>query len=255
MFAMIGLLLLTAQTRPLPPPASVPEAHQELNTKLDTKVHDYNLSAANFVEALTHVVGEFEIPMGIEWVDTPTAKARLNLSWKNATLEEVIRSITESQPGYQMEIKSGLVHIHPSKLIRDRQNFLKIKIKAFQSHDELDDVVSSKLRDLVKLTVSPPRPQRGRGGIGSSGAATLDVPRINLRLQGVTVEDVLDALVTASAKRIWIVTFSDDPKLTTTGYRRTLSLWNSSPIPDNEQPVWDLFHWGDPIPRALFVKN
>jgi hypothetical protein len=255
MFATIGLLLLLLQASRTPARAPHPDASPDLDTKLGTTVHDYRMSPVNFVEALTHLASDFEIPMGIEWVDTPAARSRLNFSWQHATVREAIRAIVKSQPGYQMEVKLGIVHIYPSKLIRDRQNILKIKIRDFEVHDEFADVASRKLHELVKLIVYRPKPQRGPGGIAGSGAATLDTPRISLRLQNATVEDVLDALVAASGRKIWIVTLPDDATLTATGYRRTRSLWSKFPIPDDEQPVWDLFHWGDALPADALGKR
>jgi len=74
-------------------------------------------------------------------------------------------------------------------------------------------------------------------------------------LKNVGVEDVLDALAVASARKIWIVTFSDDPTLTPTGFRRSLTLWNNFPIPDNEQPIWDMLHWRDVIPADALGKK
>jgi len=39
--------------------------------------------------------------------------------------------------------------------------------------------------------------------------------------------------------------------LTTTGFRRTMTLWNNAPVPGSEQPLWDVFSWDEPLPAAL----
>jgi hypothetical protein len=70
-------------------------------------------------------------------------------------------------------------------------------------------------------------------------------------MSNVTVEDALNRLVTISVRPIWIVTFTDDTHLTGSGFRRAATLFSKSPVPDDQQPVWDLFHWGDVI-RGLF---
>jgi hypothetical protein len=66
---------------------------------------------------------------------------------------------------------------------------------------------------------------------------------------------VLDALALLSDKKIWIVTFTRNPELTVTGFRRAVSLWNFSPIPDDKQPVWDILRWDEPVPGTRANKQ
>jgi len=255
MLARVALLLLAFQSSwitPLAPPAT---ASDELRVKLGARVHSYKLTASNLVEALTQVAREFQIPMGIAWVNTPAARDKLALSWKDATVQEILEAIAKTQPGYEVQIGNGIVHVFSSKLVPDRQNFLRLRIRAFEVHEEATEVASRKLRDLAKVIVSPPRRQSGLGGIAGSLAANLDDPKVSVRLKNVSVEDVLDALAVSSPRKIWIVTFSDAPTLTPTGFRRTLTLWNNFPIPDNEQPIWDMAHWGDAIPVAVLGRK
>jgi hypothetical protein len=73
--------------------------------------------------------------------------------------------------------------------------------------------------------------------------------KVSVELKDATVENILDALAVASNRKIWIVTFANDPKLTPTGLRKTTSLFTDAPVPDKEQPTWHLQRWGDPMPR------
>lgn len=82
--------------------------------------------------------------------------------------------------------------------------------------------------------------------IGATGDS-----RVEMELKDITVEGVLDALAISSKRQIWIVTFSNDTRLTHRGLRRTISLWNEKPVPDEDQPVWDLLRWGNPLPPLV----
>lgn len=252
MLTKIAVFLLAFQTSWVPPAASSSRQPEDLDAKLRTNVNSYQLQANNFVEALTRAASDFQIPMGIEWVNRPGARARVNLSWKNATIREVLQAIVKTQPGFTMLVGSSVVHVSSSDLVPDHENPLKLKINAFEVHNAPVESASRQLHEVVRRTLSP-KPQQGfgRGGVAGSGFSNIDDPKISVTLKNATVEDVLNALALTSARKIWIVTFSDSPVLTSTGFRRTLSLWNKSPVPDNEQPGWDMFHWGDAIPLAL----
>lgn len=251
----IALFLLLFQTSWVLRASAGPRQPEDLDAKLRVIVHNHQLQASNFVEALTRAASQFQVPIGIEWVNTSRAKARVTLSWKDATVREIFDAIVKTQPDYEMQAKNGVVHVYSAKLIPDRQNFLRLSVNQFEVDREVVEMASWKLRERVRLTVSPPSPQPGPGGVGGSFITNMGEPKISLKLNNVSVEDALDALAVASTRKIWIVTFSDDTTLTPTAFRRTLTVWNKSPIPDNEQPVWDMLRWGDAIPADALVKN
>ncbi len=250
----IAIFLLFVLIQPMPPAAFGRQRPEDLNAKLRTNVNSYRLQANNFVEALTRVASDFQIPIGVEWVNIPSARARIKLSFKDATVGQVLQAIANGQPGAKIAIERGIVHVFAPELIPDRENPLKVNINEFEVHNMPAELASRQLHETVKRTLSLPKPQQGfgrGGGVAGTGFSNIDDPSISLTLKNATVEDVLDALALASARKIWVVTFSDARTLTAAGYRRTLGLWTGSPVPDDEQPVWDMFHWGDEIPSPL----
>ena len=156
------------------PTASPPTVSEQLRAKLRTTIPNYNLRAKNFIDALTRVAGEFQIPMGIAWINTPGARHDLSLSWTDATLQDIIEAVTKTQPGFQVQVGDGIVHIRNPKVIPPDQDFLTLRVNRFEVNNEHVDFVSRKLHDLVKLTLSPPKPQSGPGGIGGSPGYNLD---------------------------------------------------------------------------------
>jgi hypothetical protein len=224
----------------------------ELNAKLSSRTVIYNVSAKNFLGALTDVANRFHIPMGIEWLNKPEARAALSLSWNNATVNEIIADIAKTQPGYEVNVRNGIVHISCAKLVQDKQNFLRVRLNRFGVNNEPLEVASRRLRDLIRMVVSPSI--QHAGGIAGSQAFNVGEGKINIEMRDVSVEDALDKLVAVSARKIWIVTFADDITTTASGFRRTLTLWNDYPIPDNEQPLFDILHWGDVLPTTVLGK-
>jgi hypothetical protein len=229
------------------------QARSDLSAQLSRRVDTYSLHAGSFVEALAQVAGEFKIPMGIVWIDRPSAKGNLSFSWVGATVQEIIQEVVATQFGYQLEVDGGIVRISPSE-IPSNQNFLNVRISQFAVQDEVLPVATRELKSKVRMTISPPK-GRSNTGTGSSLAANTDEPKINLQSNDKTVEEILNQMISVSDRKLWIVTFEDSFILTSTGLRRTLSLWTGLPVPDDEQPVWDMFRWGTPLPTEALRGN
>ena len=223
-----------------------------LHLNLAARVQNYSLNANNFLDALTHVAADFRLPMGIEWVNRPDAKVSFNQSWKNVTVKEILRDIVKTQPNYEVQIRNGVLHILTPRLIPDQQNFLNQKVGDFMVDKQSVEIVSVKLQMFVNNIVSPPKP--GPHGIGFSIASNPSEPDLSFEIKDTNVKEILNTIIYKSARKIWIVTFSDS-EMTESGFCRTLSLWDARPIPDERQPVWNLFHWGDALPTVLLESR
>jgi hypothetical protein len=166
----------------------------------------------------------------------------------DASLRDIIEAIAKTQPGYKVEVSNGVVHVLSAD-IPPEQNFLLLRVESFEAHQELVEMAERRLRNLARLTISPPKQQTG--GIAGSLITNIGDPKIDVRVNNGDVQAVLDALITGSSnKRIWVATFLNVSTATATGFRRTLTLWNNSPVPDDEQPLWDMFRWDEPVPWA-----
>jgi hypothetical protein len=216
-----------------------------LESTLDQHVHDYHLRSDNLIEALVTVASRFRIPMGIQWVAESSLESNLTFSGEDTTVRHILSSIIETRPGYLLSTESGVVHIS-STTIPKNQNFLFLPIGSFKVHHEPVRLAERRLQLLARSKLAPPNATgAGRGG---SVAGNVGEPKVDVVLEEANVEDVLDALALASDKKIWIVTFSPNSDLTPTGFRRTVSLWSSGSVPDEKQPVWDIFRWDERVP-------
>lgn len=233
-------LLLACQGLILASAVPTPRAPDDLSAKLSKRVTNYNLGSGNFLEGLISASRDFQVPMGISWVNAPIPKAQSPLEWKSATVQEIIEAIVKTAPGYELNAKNGIVHVSAPALVPEGQNFLKSKIERFEIHGAYIELASFKLHQVVA-------PQTYAGiSLGSP-----DDSRVTVELKNSTVEDALDALVITSDRKIWLVSFSEDTRLTSRGFHRTKSLFTDAAVSDKDEPVWHLQRWGDPLPPAI----
>lgn len=224
--------------------APLPEIH-DLSSVLNKRVTNYSLGEVNLIEAMIRVSNDFQIPVGIAWVDSPTARTKTLFTWKSATVQEIIENIVKTQQSYKVRVENGVVHISPARdLMPDNENFLKLRLESFEIHDDIVELASIKLHMLVT-----PR-KYGQISIGGTGDSSISV-----QLKDCTVGDALDAISVASNRKIWVVTFSDNPGVTSRGLRRSLSLWSGATGADEEQPSWDFLRWGDRTPPITPEKR
>lgn len=215
--------------------------------KLEVRVQKFSLSAGNFVDALVQVAGKYEIPMGIECVQTHAAERPVHLAWADTTVRRIIAGIVHAQPGYEIQVKGGVVVVRPTNLLPDRENFLTERIANFDAENEVAETASQRLAALVRPVMAPARrtpSARAQGGIISSQLAEVGDPQISVSLENATVETILSAISLASPFKVWVVTFSAGPGLTSAGFRRTILRRTGKVVPDEWQPVWELLRWG-----------
>jgi hypothetical protein len=222
----------------------------ELRAKLDARVSQYSLSAAGLADALARISKQFQLPVGIEWVKDKDALRSFSRIWKDQTVRQVLRSIVEAYPGYDFQVEDGVVHVFRRDLLNDSHNFLNLKVPDFfEVRQETAGFANVELRSVVQNIVSPRNLPPGAGEGGSYATGIHEKP-ITLNLRGLTVREVLEKLAAVSEHNMWIVTFSDAPELTPTGFRRTETLWHPAPFPDTQQPMWDFLAWAEYRPDA-----
>jgi hypothetical protein len=216
-----------------------------LETKLAESVPSYHLEADNFAEGLIQVSRAFQVPMGIQWINTPKSTSRISLSWNQVTVRGIIEGIATTQNGYTVTAVNGIVHVFSAD-VPDNQNFLILRIPSFRVHQDVVQEAERQLRSLVMSRTVPLK--EGRGGVAGSLLTNIGEPRLDVELRDAAVEDILDSLAAASRKKIWVVTFQDSSSVTQTGFRRTSILRSEQVIPDDQQPVWKMFSWDELAP-------
>jgi hypothetical protein len=125
----------------------------------------------------------------------------------------------------------------------DKHSFLNLRIDRFEVQNEFVGVANKRLNSLVNRIVSPPPPSPSGAREAGSTATGKGDRQVSFKLENATVREILDKLSLAADKKIWIVTYAENATLTRTGFRRTVSFYGASPIPDAYQPIWMLLQW------------
>ncbi len=241
------VVLLVAQNPLTHLPGPYSRESTETRATLQRHVLNYSVSGSSFVDALIEVAGRFKFPLGVAWVRNSSKGKPVHFSWKDATVQQVIWDIIHAQPGYETNVRNAVVHVQPSGLVSDRQNFLKLTIPRFDVHDQVAEVGSKRLFGLIKqrfgIREKVPGPSV-RGGVGFSQGVEVGDPQISIILMNVTIEDALDSLILTSPFKIWLVTFAANGSLTPSGLRDTISPVTGKAIPYKYQPFWELLRWG-----------
>ncbi len=219
---------------------SMAQSHADLARRLDQQVPQYSISGKNLLGTLIQISNDFQIPMGICWELNEHSDSEEQFSWKKATVRSMIEDIIKSQPGYKTEVSASIVHILAP--IPDRQNFLSLRIGNFSLQDEFVEMANYRLHDLAGTFPSGSR-QISVAGPGDS--------RVTLDLTDATLGAALDAIVGASNRKLWVVTFSSDTHLGSRGFRKSLLLWNDRSKASHDEPTWAFLRWGDPPPPLV----
>lgn len=249
----IGILLMLLVVDSGSPPL---QENRDLQTKLETSVVEYNLSASGLADALARTSKQFHIPIGIEWVKDRQTLQDFTRTWKRDTVRQMLLSIVDAYPGYTFQIEDGVVHVFRRDLLSDSHNFLNLKVPDFfEVRQEVGGLANVNLRSVAQNIVSPRNlpPGAGEGGSYTSGNVVERPLTINLR--GATFREALEKLAEVSEHKIWIVTFSDMTELTPTGFYRTETLWHPKPFPLSDQPMWDFLAWGEYLPESTRSAN
>lgn len=170
-------------------------------------------------------------------MNTASSQRKRAVEYKDATVLEIIQDIARTEPGYEVRIANNVVHVATTD-IPFGQNFLNVNIPQF-SGTGVARVVKAALWMLLNQQIAPNPPN----GYAGSIAGSCSDPKLNLHFTNATVEQILDTVAVASEEKVWVVTFSEDPNPTPTGFRRTASFTSRAVATDDDQPVWDLFPW------------
>ncbi|MFZ0959499.1 MAG: hypothetical protein WAO35_01235 [Terriglobia bacterium] len=244
----LSLVTFTAASAPCQVPSS------DMQAKLNMRATQYSLSANGLADAVLRVAKRFELPVGIEWVKDKDTARGLSLSWKDDSVEAILRSVVQTFPGYELRVEQSEVHVFRRDLVDDGRNFLNLKVPDFfEVHQEGGGRANQQLEAIAQNIVSPRNFPPGAGE-ASEYATGIEEKPLTLTLGGLTFREALNKLVETSERKMWVVTFSDGPGLTPTGFRRTETLWHPAPFPNHNQPMWDLMAWEESLTEPGSAK-
>lgn len=122
------------------------------------------------------------------------------------TLREVLDDIVTADPDYRWEVKDGVVNLIPAKGVPD---LLTLRISAFDSGDATDVTTATTflfaLPEVRERAVELGFDQAIYGsGLSAIAPGAPPPPKLDVRVQDVTLLEALNALVRANRHGVWI---------------------------------------------------
>ncbi|MEJ7575908.1 MAG: hypothetical protein WKF74_02765 [Pyrinomonadaceae bacterium] len=181
-------------------------APQNIKSKLSQKA-DYIPKTEYLLDQLTAVAQHYGIAMGIEWELKAWQEAGVEfpVSGNNLTVQDLLQTIVSKMPGYQMTVENEIIHIAPSTLSADSNNFLNVRIEEFSVENENLFQAEEELRSTIDSTLHPEDYEGGyAGGYGYGSDDVLAKRIITFKGENLTVREILDGLARKSGNALWI---------------------------------------------------
>jgi hypothetical protein len=208
---------------------------QTLEAKLTQNVTAFDSESSSTIDQLIAFARQFQIPMGIEWLQTTKEKPARPIHVNNASAQYVLHAILQQQPGYQYTKSDGIIHVFASSLIGDRRNFLELRVPKFKVEAENLFGAEYKLRISIQQVLHPSSGSGGGyGGVGLKN--DFDVRKITFSGTDLTVRQILNKIAAAQGNALWVVGLKQGQMMDNARfYAQTLS-------PTTTEAAAD-FHW------------
>jgi hypothetical protein len=169
--------------------------------KLDHRIETFGTSGRALVANLLDLAYEYQVPMGIEYLDRDAARRPINLELHNESLRGIFTAVVAQLPEYRVDFSGRVVHIYSPQARRDASNLLNKSIKNYSVRNA--DTRDADFQVLCALSSELDPGSFCGGSIAGGQWGSL---RITLRLQSARVYEILNAIVSENGKAIWTVT-------------------------------------------------
>jgi hypothetical protein len=169
-----------------------------LDEKLENVPADFDVSGKSMTHLVLDLAYQYQLPMGIEHVTADALYRPLNLRLKRRNLKEIISTIVQAVPGFQVDFSGGLVDIFSPMARLDASIPLNTTIHAFDVSN-LDTHWAD--YELFCVLERQMHPHSGCGG--SIAPGQWGDLRITLHLQNKHVYEALNAIVAQNGRAVW----------------------------------------------------
>ncbi len=218
---------------------SIVATGQTLSDKLNQKA-DTLPKSNEPLEQLIEIARQYQIPMGIEWVESANKKPppySLSASLRaSSTIREVIRLIVGKLSGYKVIFGDASVYVAQEQIIGDSRNFLNFRIPEIRFSESALGNAEGLLRQQIRRTLNPGKYAKGwNGGYGYAPEEGKE-RKITLGFRNATIREILNGLVAAHGNSTWVV------RLVTTKEMQGLKYYEQGPL-NSGQRVTNDFYW------------
>lgn len=200
LFATLLMLNPPFSNENLPRPTiSRAENRGDLVAKLDKRV-DFRTSRRTLIQILVGLAYDYQVPMGIEYVNSEAKTQQIDLYFHNEPLRLIIKSIIAQLPQYAVDFGEA-VQIYSPQARRNPSNLLNRSIKEYSAVDADTEEAGLELACSLSRELTP-----GAFCGGSIAAGQWGPVKVTLHVQNARVYEILDAIVGQNGEAIWVVT-------------------------------------------------
>jgi hypothetical protein len=197
------------------------------------------INASSFIDALLKTASRFQLPLAVEWVQSPDALKPVRLAPNLASPNEAIEAIVSSHTDYAWQVENGVIHVFPKAMVNDPRNPLNIIVSQVPDRSwtvrDADNFLFQSIGQAVRST--------GPKVLSASSPAGSE-PEFHLAASNARVREVLNQIIVASKMNIWVATFPGYSPLTVKGFWETTRMYPKGVKPE-DQPFWIFLRWGD----------
>jgi hypothetical protein len=237
MRSLIPVLLVPALAAPL---LAQPPEGRKGSDDATTRDRAASLQAASFIDALLKTVSRFQLPLAVEWVQSPDTLKPVRVPPNFATPTEAVEVILSSHPDYAWQLENGVIHVFPKAMVNDPRNPLNVIVSRVPDRSwtvrDADNFLFQSIGQAVRST--------GPKVLSVSSPADNE-PQFHLVASNAPVREVLNQIIMASKMKIWVATFPGHSPLTVKGFWETAPMYDSKGVKPEDQPFWIFLRWGD----------
>jgi hypothetical protein len=188
--------------------ARQPQARPTLDTKLDKHINNFRTAGRPLLAILVDLAYEYQLPLGIEYVDREAATHAIELEFRDESLRNILLAVVGQLPEYRVAFPPGLIQVYSPQAREDTSDLLNKVIENFS-------VVNVDTRDAdLELTCSLSRELNAGFCGGSIATGQWGPTRITAHLQNAKVYEIVNTIVAQNGKAVWTVIAPPD-KLST----------------------------------------
>src|SRR5215471_12807105 len=114
-----------------------------LEGKLDKHIDDFKTSGRTLISTVVDLAYEYQLPMGIEYVDRDATTRPLDLELHHESLRGILAAVVAQLPEYRVSFLGEVVQIYSPQAREDSSNMLNKLIRDFSV-----DTVDTRQADL-----------------------------------------------------------------------------------------------------------
>jgi hypothetical protein len=239
MKSLIPVLLVAALATPVPAPGQSRDRQGAVPVSAP-RDRAASLQASSFVDALLKTASRFQLPLAVEWVQSPDTLKPVRLAPNSATPTEAIEAIVSFHTDYAWQLENGVIHVFPKAIVNDPRNPLNVIVSQVPDRSwtvrDADNFLFQSIGQTVRLTGPKVLPVSSPAG---------SEPQFHLAASNAPAREVLNQIITASKMKIWVATFPGSSPLTVKGFWETTPMYDPKGVKPEDQPFWIFLRWGD----------